>query len=287
MFEGELALAAETDGAGPATTRSFSSSEPAPRRGRRPRPGRRRQRAPPKTCGRSTAACWIRWRSNGGNESSRAARTPWTVSGNPSSSSSFSARRRTISSANSGLPSERSATSETRCRRRGKQPRHELAGLLRSQRLEPERGRVAAAASPVGPAFEQLVARQAEEQQRARTHWARCSIRSSIPSSAQWMSSNVRTSGRSRRNRLDQERTAAKSALAAAEGPRRRGQRRRRLGAATRCRARAISSRRSAAPRSPRRRAGPRRPRRACAPAARRRRCRRSRTPRSTSPSAQ
>ena len=36
----------------------------------------------------------------------------------------------------------------------------------------------------------------------ARTHWARCSIASSMPSSAQWMSSNASTSGRRLRHLL-------------------------------------------------------------------------------------
>ena len=66
----------------------------------------------------------------------------------------------------------------------------------------------------LGAALEQLVARQADDAAAgARTHCARCSIRSSMPSSAQWMSSNASTSGAARAERLDAPaRTAAKNA---------------------------------------------------------------------------
>ena len=172
MLEGVLALAGEPAARARDEQVLLLQRGEGRRRGRGP-PRRRSPRArPPRRSGRPprrAAAAGARGRSR---ESSRAASSDWTVLGSASASTvSSSIRRLTISSANSGLPPERSATwgddlaaplPDAR-QQRGDQ----LARLVRGQRLQRDRGRVAAAAAPAGPALEQLVAGQADQQQRA------------------------------------------------------------------------------------------------------------------------
>ena len=132
-------------------------------RSRRARPPRRSARRP-----RRAGAAGAR-----GGRASRAGRR--AGAGRCSGSAcglavSSSSRRLTISSANSGLPPERSATCGTTSPAplpaARQQRRDQLARLGLGQRLERDRGRVAPAAAPAGAALEQLVAGQADEQQR-------------------------------------------------------------------------------------------------------------------------
>ena len=49
----------------------------------------------------------------------------------------------------------------------GHQRRHQLAGLVRGERLERDRGGVLSPAAPAGPSLEELVPSEADQQQRA------------------------------------------------------------------------------------------------------------------------
>ncbi len=143
-----------------------------------------------------TAACWTSRRSKGSSASSRAASTACTVSGSSAlCRSPSSAIRRAISSANSGLPPERSTTAADTVAPAGSSaPTSDSvsAGLSGSSirrvaepRPPPQLGRRSNSSSR---ARQTIIS-------GARTHWARCSIASSMPSSAQWMSSKASTSG--------------------------------------------------------------------------------------------
>ena len=150
----------------------------------------------------TTEACWSSSRSSLRSESRRAASTECTVSGSAWASPAPSSRMRlTISSANSGLPPERSATWRIRSAwpfpasasgisaptsswaRSGPSGSSEIVVALR--RPPPQPGRRSSSSSR---------ARQTSST-GPRTQRARYSIRSSIPSSAQWMSSIASTSG--------------------------------------------------------------------------------------------
>ena len=121
----------------------------------------------------TTEACWRTRRSGADSESRRAASTACTVSGSVWTSCDPSSRiRLTISSANRGLPAERSATWGTSSPWPfgpaavpvGEQGGDQLARLVLGQRLERDRGRVAPPAAPARAAVEQLVASQADDQ---------------------------------------------------------------------------------------------------------------------------
>ena len=119
-------------------------------------------------------------------------------------------------SSQGGAPSPRRTAG---CRLRARRPRpttpsaelpsrqqraDQLPGLLARQRVEEDRGRVRGGPRPSSCAAR--AARRAPGRAAAagaRTHWARYSIRSSIPWSAQWMSSNTSTSGLTQRHALD------------------------------------------------------------------------------------
>ena len=86
---------------------------------------------------------------------------------------------------------------------------------LDGERVEQDRGRVVAARRPSRCGAR--AARRARGRAASagpRTHWARYSIRSSIPWSAQWMSSNTRTSGLAAGHRLDHGAHRREEALA-------------------------------------------------------------------------
>ena len=88
--------------------------------------------------------------------------------------------------------------------RRRQQGGDQVARLARRQRVEEDRRRARAARHPSSPGAR--AARRGPGIPAAaapRTHCARCSTRSSMPSSAQWMSSKARTIGRSPGHRLD------------------------------------------------------------------------------------
>ncbi len=99
-------------------------------------------------------------------------------------------------------------------------------GLVAGERLEQDRRRVQLAAAPARPDLEQLRPRDAEQQEQpaSRVQSARCSIRSRKVGSAQWMSSNTTTRGRSRARCSSSLRTAQNASsvaprLAPAEQP--------------------------------------------------------------------
>ena len=131
-----------------------------------------------------------------------------------------------ISSANSGLPPARSATAgddlepgppaaarATSSRR--------LLGRQRARGRSRSRRAARRPSSGGGRAARRAPGRRSCS--GARTHCARCSIRSSIPSSAQWMSSNASTSGLRRRDRLDAARTRRENASRMRSGSSRLG----------------------------------------------------------------
>ena len=128
--------------------------------------------------------------------------------------------RLTISSANSGLPPERSATWLGELGRRAVAARRAARATSsracsRAERLERDRRRVQPAAAPAragGRAARRGPGRRSAPGPRAQR--ARCSIRSSIPSSAQWMSSTAKTSGSRRLAASTSVRTAGEQALA-------------------------------------------------------------------------
>ena len=130
--------------------------------------------SPPRRSGRRPRRAGARGAPARGSESSRAASTECTVSGSASASRPPSSTiRLTISSANSGLPPERSATCSTSWRPAagrlaGQQRATSSRACSWASGLERDRGRVQPAAAPARPAVEQLVAGQADDQHRAR-----------------------------------------------------------------------------------------------------------------------
>ena len=156
-------------------------------------------RAPSQNVRPTTAACATRARSRGGSESIRAASTPRTVSGSSAARAEpSSAKRWTISSANSGFPPARSTSAPS------------SVGLAPASRNRTLTSSWASAAGN-GSRNRTLAPRRdephwlrrsnssslAEHTCRigARSHSDRYSIRSSMPSSAQWMSSQKITIG--------------------------------------------------------------------------------------------
>ena len=136
--------------------------------------GHRPRASLPRTSCPTTAACCTSRRSNGSSASSLAARTACTESGSsaiPSAPSSPS--RRTISSANRGLPPDRSASSGARSlpgtALAAQESRDQLARARGAQRLEEQLRGAESSAAPARATFEQLVPRQADHQQR-RAH---------------------------------------------------------------------------------------------------------------------
>ena len=167
----------------------------------------------------TTAACCTTRRSNGSSASRRAASTAWTVSGSsPPPRLPSSAIRRAISSANSGLPPERSTTrstisslsgsSEDTSARVSSAASGSSSSWVAERRPPPHPGRRSSSSSRV---------RQTRIS-GARTHCARCSMASSMPSSAQWMSSKAITSGCRRARASMPERRAEKKASRSALG---------------------------------------------------------------------
>ncbi len=165
----------------------------------------------------TTEACCRTRRSGADSESRRAASTAWTVSGSVWTSCDPSSRiRLTISSANSGLPAERSATWGTSSvepfaplpfppgsravtsSRVSSWDSGSSAIVVALRRPPPQPGRRSSSSSR---AMQTISA-------GPRTQRARYSIRSSIPSSAQWMSSSAITTGRWRLTASTSERTA-------------------------------------------------------------------------------
>ena len=122
----------------------------------------------------TTAACASRRRWNGSSESSRAASSACTVAGQLGR-----AARLLLGEAPDHLLGEQRVALGARGDGRDHAPRlpstvssssdDQLARLLLAERVEEERGRVAADAAPAGPALEQLVAREADLQHR-RAH---------------------------------------------------------------------------------------------------------------------
>ena len=110
------------------------------------------------------------------SESSRAASTAWTVSGrasascDPSSSDAVDhllGEQRVAAGALGDLRDEVRVAVGGAAVAVGSSALDQLARLVRRQRLERDRRRVAAAAAPARAALEQLVARQADDQDRA------------------------------------------------------------------------------------------------------------------------
>ena len=222
VLEGVLVLAGE-----PASRRS-GRRDPFPRARRVRRQvdalvvPRARSASRPRRSGRPRMRAGATRRSGGASASSRAASTrvhrlgqrPAVLATPPR------AMRLTISSANSGLPAERSAICGD-----------ELALPLTRRRRRAGRSTSSRVSSAVSGSSEIVVAfrrpppqpgRRSSSSSRARQtirtgpriQRARYSIRSSIPSSAQWMSSMAITSGRAGASGLDQRADRREEAVA-------------------------------------------------------------------------
>ena len=195
------------------TIRSFSASEPRVA-STSPSAPAATPTAPCQKVSPTTAACWIRVRSGGVRESRRAASTAWTVSGRASPAPPPSSRiRLTISSANSGLPPERSATWATTRGSHSSLSAGSSAATNSWARSGPSGSRaivVALRRPPPQPGRRSSSSSRARQTSSTgpRTQRARYSIRSSMPSSAQWMSSTASTSGWIRLAASTSERTA-------------------------------------------------------------------------------
>ena len=171
VLERVLALAGQPAARGraprdpwPAASRASTAGRCSARRRRPPSPPRRSAR-PPRPTASPGARCAGASRAGPRAPSApspAAPRSPRTPS---------STIRLTISSANSGLPPERLATSPVSSARVGR-PLAEQGGdqfvrLIAPERVEGERGRVHPPAAPARAPVEQLVARHADEQRRA------------------------------------------------------------------------------------------------------------------------
>ncbi len=173
-------------------------------------------RAPSQNVRPTTAACATRRRSNGSSESRRAASSAWTVSGRSLAVPDPSSLRwRTISSANSGLPSARSATAAISSSLAASSPCSSSAISSRVSVSSSGSRNTVVALRRAPPQLARRSSSSSRARQTsssgARTHCVRYSIRSSIPWSAQWMSSHASTSGWSRAIPSTQDRTAAKN----------------------------------------------------------------------------
>ena len=160
--------------------------------------GQRRRASPPRTCARPpTPAARGAARTGRASRAGRPAPPAPCRAARRRRSPPSSAMRRAISSANSGLPP--GALRHERALRPG--PRA-AARASSSQVSASESGSssswVAERRPPPQPGRRSSSSSRARQTSSsgARTHWARCSMASSMPSSAQWMSSNTSTIGR-------------------------------------------------------------------------------------------
>ena len=170
VLEGQLALAGQRR----SRTPGRGCPSPAARRARaRTGAGRCPPAAPassPRTCGRPrrpAARAGARTaRARRGARRARPARCP---AARPPASVPSSAIRRAISSANSGLPPERSTSAGSTASPAGSSDATSDSVSRRAQRVEHQLGRRDAPAAPARAPVEQLVARQADDHQR-RAH---------------------------------------------------------------------------------------------------------------------